>query len=188
ASGMSEAPPGGPVAESLPVIETPPYSTAGHSLSDAEFRSAVGAVDFRLDPAYSWDAGVAISRFLDGLKAGRILARECRSCGRVLVPPRMFCERCFRPTDAWVEVPDTGTVETFSICHVRWDMQPLDPPEIPAVIRIHNTSEGGLLHMVAGIEPAAVSIGMTVRAVWGPEGERVGSILDIAHFEPVERS
>ncbi|MGZ4153893.1 MAG: Zn-ribbon domain-containing OB-fold protein, partial [Actinomycetota bacterium] len=135
---MSEAPPGGPVAESLPVIETPPYSTAGHSLSDAEFRSAVGAVDFRLDPEYSWDAGVAISRFLDGLKGGRILARECRQCGRVLVPPRMFCERCFRPTDAWVEVPDTGTVQTFSICHVRWDMQPLDPPEIPAVIRIHN--------------------------------------------------
>jgi acetyl-CoA C-acetyltransferase len=188
ASGMSEAPPGGPGAEGLPVIETPPYSTAGHSLSDAEFRSAVGAVDFRLDPEYSWDAGVAISRFLDGLKGGRILARECRQCGRVLVPPRMFCERCFRPTDAWVEVPDTGTVETFSICHVRWDMQPLDPPEIPAVIRIHNTSEGGLLHMVAGIEPAAVSIGMTVRAVWRPEGERVGSILDIAHFEPVERS
>jgi acetyl-CoA C-acetyltransferase len=185
ASGTSEATPGGPDAESLPVIETPPYSTAGHSLSDAGFRAAVGAVDFRLDPTYSWDAGVAISRFLDGLRDGRILARECRRCERVLVPPRMFCERCFRPTDAWVEVPDTGVVETFSIAHVSWDMRELDTPDVPAVIRIDDTSEGGLLHMVAGIDPEAVSIGMAVRAVWKAEGERTGSILDIAHFEPV---
>jgi acetyl-CoA C-acetyltransferase len=188
ASGMSEAPPGGPGAESLPVIETPPYSTAGHSLSDAEFRAAVGAVDFRLDPKYSWDAGVAISRFLDGLRDGKILARECRRCERVLVPPRMFCERCFRPTDGWVEVPDTGVVETFSIAHVSWDMRELETPDVPAVIRIDGTSEGGLLHMVAGIDPEAVSIGMSVRAVWKGDGERTGSILDIAHFAPVEGS
>jgi len=187
-SGMSEAPPGGPGAESLPVIETPPYSTAGHSLSDAEFRAAVGAVDFRLDPKYSWDAGVAISRFLDGLRDGKILARECRRCERVLVPPRMFCERCFRPTDGWVEVPDTGVVETFSIAHVSWDMRELETPDVPAVIRIDGTSEGGLLHMVAGIDPEAVSIGMSVRAVWKGDGERTGSILDIAHFAPVEGS
>jgi acetyl-CoA C-acetyltransferase len=187
-SGMSEAPPGGPGAESLPVIETPPYSTAGHSLSDAEFRAAVGAVDFRLDPKYSWDAGVAISRFLDGLRDGKVLARECRRCERVLVPPRMFCERCFRPTDGWVEVPDTGVVETFSIAHVSWDMRELETPDVPAVIRIDGTSEGGLLHMVAGIDPEAVSIGMSVRAVWKGDGERTGSILDIAHFAPVEGS
>jgi acetyl-CoA C-acetyltransferase len=168
----------------VPVIQTPPLAMGGHSLTDESFRSAVGAVDHRLDPQYSWDAGVAISRFLDGLKAGRILGRECRRCERVLVPPRMFCERCFRASDAWVDVPDTGVVETFSICHVRWDMQPLDPPEIPAVIRLDETSEGGFLHKVDGVAPGDVSIGMRVRAVWKPRDERVGSILDISHFEP----
>jgi uncharacterized OB-fold protein len=186
ASRRSEAPPGAPGAEGLPLIQTPPYALGGHSLSDSEFRSSTGAVDFALDPKYSWDAGVAISRFLDGLKDRRIWARECRSCGRVLVPPRMFCERCFRPTDGWVEVPDTGNVETFSICYVTWDMQPLDPPEIPAVIRLDDTSDGGFLHNVAGVAAADVSIGMTVRAVWRPDPERTGSILDIAYFEPVE--
>jgi acetyl-CoA C-acetyltransferase len=188
ASGMSEAPPGGPAAEDLPLIQTPPYAMGGHSLSDSQFRSAVGAVDFRLDPKYSWDAGVAISRFLDGLKEGKILARECRRCGRVLVPPRMFCEHDFRPTDAWVEVPDTGVIETFSIAHVSWDMRDLDTPDIPAVIRIDRTSEGGLLHKIGGVDPESVSIGMRVRAVWKDEAERTGSILDIDHFAPVEGS
>ena len=54
----------------------------------------------------------------------------CRASAR-LVPPRKFCERCFRPTDRWEEVAATGVVETFSICHVSWDMQPVDPPELP---------------------------------------------------------
>ena len=33
--------------------------------------------------------------------ASRAAARSC--------PPRKFCERCFRPTDGWTEVPQTGT-------------------------------------------------------------------------------
>jgi len=62
-------------------------------------------------------------------------------------------------------------------------MQPLDPPEIPAVIAVDG-SDGGLLHMLGGVEPDEVRIGMVVEAVWKPVGERVGSILDIAHFRP----
>ena len=139
------------------VIQTPPLATAGHPLSDAEFRSATGGG--AIDARYAWDAGVAIGRFLDGLEEGLILGRECRSCRRILVPPRMFCERCFRGTDAWVEVQQTGIVQTFSICHVRWDMQPLDEPEIPAVIAIDG-SDGGLLHMLGDVAPD------DVRSAW----------------------
>jgi acetyl-CoA C-acetyltransferase len=173
-----------PAAPPLSLIQTPPLATAGHPLSEAEFRSATGAVEHDLDARYAWDAGVAIGRFLDGLEEGLILGRECRNCRRVLVPPRMFCERCFRGTDAWVEVEQTGVVQTFSICHVRWDMQPLDEPEIPAVITIDG-SDGGLLHMLGDVGPDDVAVGMAVEAVWRPEAERRGSILDIAYFRPV---
>ncbi|HYX80436.1 MAG TPA: Zn-ribbon domain-containing OB-fold protein [Actinomycetota bacterium] len=155
----------------------------GHSLTDPEFRTAVGAVEHAVDARYAWDAGVAVSRFLDGLREGRILGRRCRVCGRVLVPPRMFCERDFRETDDWVEVEITGVVETFSICHVSWDMRPLDPPEVPAVIAIDG-SDGGFLHLLGDVAPEDVRVGMAVEAVWRPDAERTGSILDIAHFRP----
>jgi acetyl-CoA C-acetyltransferase len=176
---------GGPskTASGLPVVQTPPYTTGGHPLSEARFRSAVGAVEHRLDARYSWDAGVAVGRYLDGLQAGKILGRECRRCERVLVPPRMFCERCFRETDAWVEVEDTGIVQTYSICHVSWDMQPLDPPEIPAVVAVDG-SDGGFLHKLGEIDPDDARVGMAVEAVWKPVGERTGSILDIEYFRP----
>ncbi|HEV3474171.1 MAG TPA: Zn-ribbon domain-containing OB-fold protein [Actinomycetota bacterium] len=154
-------------------------------LKDREFRDAVGAVDFAVDARYAWDAGIAVSEYLRGLKAGRILARSCRQCRRILVPPRMFCEQCFRPTDRWLQVRDTGRVNTFSICYIRWDMEPLREPELPAVIEIDGASPGmGFMHKLGEVEPDAVAVGLEVEAVWKPEEEREGSILDIRYFRP----
>ena len=85
-----------------------PRPAASHPFSDAEFHAAVGSVEDALDVAYEWDAGEAMGAFLDGLRDGRIVATYCVACERTLVPPRKFCERCFRPTDAWDEVEATG--------------------------------------------------------------------------------
>jgi len=122
--------------------------------------------------------------FLEGLRDGRAVATFCTSCERTLVPPRKFCERCFRPADRWTQVEAVGLVETFSICHVSWDMRDLDPPEIPAVIRLDGASDGGFLHKLGDVAPEDVQIGMAVEAVWLPPAERTGSILDIAYFRP----
>jgi acetyl-CoA C-acetyltransferase len=174
---------GGPATTATREAQPPP-SPRATPLSDTEFREAPGAVDDVLDVTYRWDTGEAMGAFLEAMSEGRIVATVCEQCGRTLVPPRKFCERCFRPTDRWTQVPDTGTVQTFSICHVRWDMVPLDPPEIPAVIRLDDTSEGGFLHKLGEVEPADVRSGMEVEAVWKAAAERQGSILDIAYFRP----
>ena len=161
-----------------------PTLPPSHPLSDDEFRSAVGSVDDTLDVTYEWDAGEAMGAFLEGLRDGRVVATFCTSCERTLVPPRKFCERCFRPADRWTQVEAVGLVETFSICHVSWDMRDLDPPEIPAVIRMDGASDGGFLHKLGDVAPEDVQIGMAVEAVWLPPAERTGSILDIAYFRP----
>ena len=135
---------------------------------------------------YAWDTGVAIGRYLEELEAGRLVGRRCDGCRRILVPPRMFCEMCFRPTDEWVAVQDTGTVKTFSICHITWDMKPLPEPNIPAVIDIDGASKGiGIMHLLGEVKPEDVKIGMRVKAVWKPAAERQGAITDIAYFKPL---
>jgi hypothetical protein len=171
-------------------VPAPPTSFLGpRPLRDAEFRQAVGAVDFAVEARYAWDAGVAVGEYLRGLKRGVILGRECRGCRRILVPPRMFCEECFRPTDRWVEAEDTGTVNTFSICYIRWDMVPLKEPEIPFVLDIDGASPGmGFMHKLGEVRPDDVRIGLEVEAVWKPEEEREGSILDIRYFRPRDAS
>lgn len=171
-------------------IPAPPLSFLGpRALNDQQFRSAVGAVDFAVNAQYAWDAGIAVSEYLRGLKRGVILARECRNCRRILVPPRMFCEECFRPTDRWIEVKDTGTVNTFSICYIRYDMVPLKEPEIPFVLDIDGASTGmGFMHKLGEVQPDDVRVGLEVEAVWKPEEEREGSILDIRYFRPRDAS
>jgi uncharacterized OB-fold protein len=135
---------------------------------------------------YAWDAGVAIGAFLRGLKDGKLIGRYCPECGRVMIPPRMFCEQCFRATDHWVDLLDTGTVLTFSLCYVTWDMVRLEEPQIPAVIEIDGASPGmGIMHVLGEVEPEAVRIGMRVQAVWKPAEERTGAITDIAYFKPL---
>ncbi|RLA86256.1 MAG: hypothetical protein DRG40_03195, partial [Deltaproteobacteria bacterium] len=67
---------------------------------------------------YAWDNGPALGRYLAELKNGRIIGKRCRRCNRILLPPRMFCELCWRPTDEWVYVKDTGVVNTFVISYI----------------------------------------------------------------------
>jgi hypothetical protein len=167
----------------------------GHGLRDDEFRRKVSVTPWTPALEYGWDAGVAISRFLDGLQEGKLYGTRCRQCGRIVTPPRAFCELDFKPMDEWVELPDTGTVNTFSICYITWDMKPLKRPQIPAVIEIDGTSpRGGFLHLLGGVSGRSVeairgqiSVGMPVRAVWKKPRDRSGAITDIVHFAPYRR-
>jgi len=135
---------------------------------------------------YAWDAGIAIGRYLAELKKGRLIGVRCRRCRRVMIPPRNFCELCFRPTDEWVYLQDTGTVITFSLCYVTWDVKRIKEPQIPAVIQIDGASQGmGIMHLLGEVDPEEVKIGMRVKAVWKPPEERIGAITDIRYFKPL---
>ncbi len=160
----------------------------GHEITPEESKEAKYLyVKYKFEPRYSWAAGVAISRFLDELKDGRIIARKCHGCNRILVPPRMYCEQCYRPTDGWVQIKDTGTINTFSISHVGTDARRLKTPILVAVIDLDGASQGmGILHTLGEVEPSKISIGMKVKAVWKPADKREGSITDIQYFKPIE--
>lgn len=138
---------------------------------------------------YAWDNGVAIGRYLEELKNGRIIARKCEGCRRIMIPPRMFCELCWKPSDEWVYVRDTGTINTFVVSHVDWKAGRIPKGQryfTPAVIEIDGASPGmGILHMIEEIEPYDIKIGMRVKAVWKPARQREGAITDIKYFKPI---
>lgn len=143
-------------------------------------------IPFRAKFNYNWDAGVAVGRFLAELKNGRIVGRKCNKCKKVLVPPRMFCERDVVSTNEWVYVKDTGTVNTYSISYIAADASRLKKPLIVAVIDLDGASEGiGILHLIGDVKPDQVRVGMKVKAVWKPRRQRTGAITDICYFKPV---
>jgi uncharacterized protein len=137
---------------------------------------------------YSWSSGKAISRFLEGLRDGELWGRRCEGCGRTMVPPRMYCELCFRPTDTWVRLKDTARVVTYSVSYVNADASRREGerPVVVAVVEIEGASPMmGMLHLLGEASAGELAVGMRVRAVWKPRGERRGAITDIVHFRPV---
>lgn len=138
---------------------------------------------------YAWDNGVAIGRYLAELKDGKIIGKKCNVCKRVLVPPRLFCEVCWRPTGEWTYVKDTGTILTCVVSHVNWDASRVKKGQryhTPAVIELDGAGKDqGILHLIDEIEPYDIKIGMRVKAVWKKQDERIGAITDIKYFKVI---
>lgn len=139
---------------------------------------------------YAWSAGQAVSRFLEELKNGRLIGRKCRGCDRILIPPRMYCEYCFRPTDEWVYVEPVGKVTSAVVSYIAATRERLEKPQIIAIIEFEGTGGSGIFHFLENVSPDEVInrrvFGMRVKAVWKPAEERTGSITDIKYFIPVE--
>jgi uncharacterized OB-fold protein len=99
----------------------------------------------------------------------------------------MFCEECFRPTDAWTYVKDTGTIETYSISYIDLDAKRITDPVYVGVVSVDGASpKMGLMHFFGGVTPETIRIGMRVKAVWKPPAQREGSVLDIVHWRPLK--
>ncbi len=170
-------------------MELEKYPLGGKGLSDKDLEKVL-FVKHEPSLKYAWDNGVAISRYLAELKEGRIIAKKCNKCGRTMVPPRMFCELCWVPTDEWVYVQDTGVVNTFSLCYINWDASLVPKgktPHIPAVIELDGASKGmGIMHLLGEVDLDKIKIGMKVKAVWKKKQEREGSITDILYWKPAK--
>ena len=138
----------------------------------------------RIRVPYKWYVGETGSRFLIGLRDRQeIWGTECGQCGRVYAPPVKNCWNCFIPTDRWVKLGNAGTVESFTVAHHVHEMFGRKTPLVYALIKLDG-ADGSLLHILGGVDPSEVKIGMRVKAVFA--AKRTGSILDIEHFTPAE--
>jgi acetyl-CoA C-acetyltransferase len=151
--------------------------------------SGVPVIEDRPDFSYAWDNGVALTTYLDGLKRGKIIGSRARASGRVVVPCRAFDEIAgLRPVDEYVELADTGTVQTYTLSHVDWDSSQLPDGKVNifAVIALDGaTDPQGLVHLLGQVDPKDVKIGMRVKAVWKAADQREGSVTDIQYFRPI---
>ena len=131
----------------------------------------------------TYSAGAVGSRFLIELRDNkRIMGIRCPTCNRVYVPARSVCKDCFAQLNEWVEVSDKGTLLTYTICHQPNRVQPMEPPLIYGIIQLDG-ADNGFVHMLGGVDPEQLRIGMRVQAVF--KEKREASILDIKYFKPL---
>jgi uncharacterized OB-fold protein len=130
---------------------------------------------------YTRSLGPVLSQFMTGLASRRMLGARA-SDGTVHAPPFEYDPVTFDPPSDLVAVGPSGTVLTWSWMPGPLDGQPLPHAFAWALIQLDG-ADTTLLHAVDA-EHDAMATGMRVRPRWA--SERVGSIRDIACFEPGE--
>src|SRR6476661_4372475 len=130
---------------------------------------------------YTRSTGPVIGRFFTGLRDGSLVAART-SDGTVVIPPPEFDPVTHEPVTDFVEVGSTGTVTSWTWVSEPVAGQPFDRPFAFALVRLDG-ADVPILHALDVSSAEEVSTGMRVRVRWADE--RVGSITDIACFEPV---
>ncbi|HLG42390.1 MAG TPA: Zn-ribbon domain-containing OB-fold protein, partial [Planctomycetota bacterium] len=129
-----------------------------------------------------YTAGIAGEAFFRAIKdRGELIGSRCKPCNQVYVPSRIFCERCFAELSDTVRVGLAGRVVALTQVHLGMDNERLAEPVTVVAVQLDGASTALVHRLRSGITGAKV--GMRVRAVLRPPGERVGGILDLLHFD-----
>ena len=131
-----------------------------------------------LPVAFHYTPGLGNTAFFEALRdRGVLLGSRCEACDYTYLPARVFCERCFAELQADTECGPGGTLESFTVCHVDIDGEPLDEPSTLGLIKLDH-ADTVLMHRLIGA--SSWEIGTRVDAV--SKAARTGSILDIEGF------
>lgn len=60
------------------------------------------------------DDHTQIAEFYDNLRDGQLTTTQCQDCDEIHYPPRIVCPECMGDDLAYVDLPHTGEVFTFS--------------------------------------------------------------------------
>ena len=132
---------------------------------------------------YTHSASPTEDPFLRGLMEGRLLGQRCPSCEKVYFPPRPACPTDGVPTADQVELADRGTITTFCVVNVPFLGQRIPPPYVSAYVLLDG-ADIPFLHLLLGVAPEDVRMGMRVEAVWKPREEWGPTMQNIDHFKP----
>jgi uncharacterized OB-fold protein len=135
---------------------------------------------FELGFTYTRSTGPVIGRFLTGLRDHKLVGNRGAD-GTVYLPPVEFDPVTAKPVDDFVEVGETGTVQTWSWVHHPRVKHLLDRPFAYALVKLEG-ADVPMLHIVDAGEESAMSTGMAVKVRWADETR--GHITDIACFVP----
>ena len=134
-----------------------------------------------LEFPYKHSTGPVIGRFLAGLKEQRkIWGQRVRGQG-VVVPPLGYSEVDGSVGGEWVEVEPRGVVTAVAVVHEPVAGLHLFPTPFAFVLVRLDGADTALAHVVTA-DLARLRVGSRVEAVWAPDGERQGTIRDIARF------
>ena len=130
---------------------------------------------------YTRSVGTAISRYLTGLRDGKIIGVRIGD-GRVMVPPTEYDPETGAALDEYVEVGPAGTVVSWTwVSEPRDGKHHLTKPFAFALVR-PDGADIPMVHVVDVASADEMAVGMRVMPRWAPE--RVGYVTDLNAWIP----
>ena len=133
---------------------------------------------FKLEYDYERSTGPIIGKFFEGLSNQQILGTK--NGDNVYVPAAEFDPITYEHLSEFVELPETGTVKSFT-----WIDQPrkhhlINKPFAFALIQIDGATSS-ILHMITNCNESDIEVGSRVKV--SRSEEKTETIKDISHFE-----
>jgi hypothetical protein len=133
---------------------------------------------------YKHSTGATIGRFLAGLKEQKRIWGQRVAGQGVVVPPLGYSEVDASEGGEWVEVGTSGVVTAVAVVHRGVDgLHPLPALFAFVLVRLDG-ADTAIAHVVKD-DLDRLRVGSRVEVVWAPDGERQGTIRDIACFRVV---
>lgn len=82
-----------------------------------------------------------------------------------------------------VELPETGTVMSFTVVHIPIPNAPVEPPFVVANIVLDN-SDQTFIHLVSECDNDQLQIGERVKAIWKDQSDWDLTLENIKYFVP----
>jgi len=141
----------------------------------------------KAEHVYYWHCGHYISPFLLGLRDKKtILGVKCSHCGRVYVPPREICGRCFKTMHDWVDLGTEGSIYAFTVVKLPYidpnTGKPIKVPRTDIYVKLDG-ADTCLMHWLDEGDETRITVGARVRAVF--KEKRRGTIHDIEYFTQI---
>ncbi len=130
---------------------------------------------------FTYNPGVAATRFLTSIEKRQIVGQRCPKCHKVYVPPRGACSMCGVPTEEEVLLDGKGTVTTFAV--VSLPNPVLEVPYVSALIKLDG-SDITSMFLIQEIPAADVHIGMRVEPVWVEDDKLEKNLHNIKYYRP----
>jgi hypothetical protein len=109
---------------------------------------------------------------------GRLVLQQCASCRGVQHPPLDVCIECQSFEFDYIEVRESGVVESYTIVHHAASEALLDRvPYNVVVVALDDHPHVRLVGNVIDCDNADITIGMRVSATWAPVTDGAGQTI-----------
>lgn len=134
---------------------------------------------------FNFWVGLTMDKFFDNLENKKFVGTKCSKCGRVMVPPRNRCGKCFAKSEEFVDLPEIGTLRNFTVTNYSITERKIRARKETVIVGLVQLDGADTAMIVPIINTNSEDIkeGMKMKVVWADNLK--GRPQDIKAFEPI---